>query len=224
MDNLKLLGVAVLGAVVALVGFMLVGQPVGQLLGGAGIGQNHYQTENFIQGLYAGTSGQFRVTNAGAITTSGAQNNSSTLTVEGATALRSTLTVTGETRTPLVEMGTVATLTTNATTATLTAAQVCDSNVIAWSPGASASATLPTAALVFADCLTTNGDYVSFLFNDDSATSTNTITIKAAASTTLIGPAAGDDIIAIGTSAYVKLIRVSVDEMIGIVETLVDAD
>jgi len=37
-------------------------------LGRAGIGPTHYQTENFLQGLYGGTVGQFKVSNAGKIT------------------------------------------------------------------------------------------------------------------------------------------------------------
>lgn len=136
----------------------------------------------------------------------------------------STLSATGETRAPVVETGSVTTLTLGAATTSITAAQACDSNVIAWAPGVSASSTLPTAAAMFADCLTTNGDFVQFIFNNDSATSGNTNVIVAAASTTLIGPGTGDDIIAIGTSAIVKLIRVSATEMIAYVETLVDAD
>jgi len=37
-------------------------------LGKAGAGQTHYQAENFIQGLFGGSTGQFKVSNAGKIT------------------------------------------------------------------------------------------------------------------------------------------------------------
>jgi len=62
-----LIGVLV---VLALVFGVLYYQAQSQLadLGRAGIGPTHYQTENFLQGLYGGTVGQFKVSNAGKIT------------------------------------------------------------------------------------------------------------------------------------------------------------
>lgn len=59
-------------AVIALLVSVFAFYRVGTIqLGSAGIGQNHYQSENFLQGLYAGTTGQFQINNSGAITTSG---------------------------------------------------------------------------------------------------------------------------------------------------------
>lgn len=49
----------------------------GNLFGASGIGPNHYQAENFLQGLYAGTSGQASFNNAGLLTVIGVSNSSS---------------------------------------------------------------------------------------------------------------------------------------------------
>ena len=67
--NTKNISIGVL-VVLALVFGVLYYQAQSQLadLGRAGIGPTHYQTENFLQGLYGGTVGQFKVSNAGKIT------------------------------------------------------------------------------------------------------------------------------------------------------------
>jgi len=201
-NNLKqiLITAAVAGIVSALV-VLIIGGLVGNQSASLGSGTR------FPHGISADNTSP-----------SAEQIRGTTLLITGDTVLM------GETRTPLVETGTKATLTINATTTTLTAAQVCDNNVIEWAPGVTASATLPSAALVYADCLTTDGDQISFLFRDTSATSTQTISIVAGASTTLIGATTTDDEIAITSSNLVRLIRASVTEMIAIVATLVDAD
>ena|SRR3990167_763525 len=80
-------------AVAVVVFFVLSFSGAGNLLGGAGIGPTHYQDENFLQGLHAGTSGQLIVSNAGLLTTSGGVTNTGAFTQSGAVALTSTLTV-----------------------------------------------------------------------------------------------------------------------------------
>jgi hypothetical protein len=149
---------------------------------------------------------------------------SNTVTISGAATLSGVNTLSGESHIKAVETGNITTLTKNATTVTITAAQVCDSNVIEWAPGTSASATLPTAAAMYADCLTANGDHISFLFRDISATSTNTVVLKAAASTTLLGATNADELVAITSSNLVDFFRASVDEMVVTVENMIDAD
>ena len=75
--------VASVSAGVALLVFFLaglVGSSAG--LGAIGIGPNHFQKENFLQGFSGGRTGQFDVSNAGAVITS------STLTVQGVSDFR----------------------------------------------------------------------------------------------------------------------------------------
>lgn len=64
-------------------------------LGAAGIGPNHYQAENFLQGLYGGTGGQFVVSNVGALTSSGANALSGATTLSGTNTLSGATTITG---------------------------------------------------------------------------------------------------------------------------------
>lgn len=61
-------------------------------LGAAGPGPTHYQQENFLQGLYAGQTGQFKLTNAGVLTDSGAVTFSGASTLSGATTLSGVVT------------------------------------------------------------------------------------------------------------------------------------
>ena len=76
----KIIIIAVLA--VALLGLGFV--KVSPLLGATG--QTHYQVESFLQGLYGGTSRQFAVSNAGAVTAVGITNSSS-MTVGGGTSI-----------------------------------------------------------------------------------------------------------------------------------------
>ena len=83
--NTKNLVIGVL-VVLALVFGVLYYQAQSQL-GGAGSGPNHFQTENFLQGLFGGTAGQFGVRNNGTTFNAGG--------VEGGTVLNiATTTVT----------------------------------------------------------------------------------------------------------------------------------
>lgn len=69
MNTFQKVVIGVLAVLVLILGY---GQFTGNtMFGAAGIGPNHYQAENFLQGLYAGTTGQLKVTNAGVLTTSG---------------------------------------------------------------------------------------------------------------------------------------------------------
>lgn len=75
--------------------------------------------------------------------------------------------------------------TANATTTTLTAAQVCSGNAVKWSSGASATATLPSAEALVASCLSTAGNRVTVVFTSSAATTT--YSLAAATGTTVFG-------------------------------------
>lgn len=130
----------------------------------------------------------------------------------------------GEIRASLIEKGSVTTLAATSTPQVLTAAQVCNSNVISWNnTTASSTLTLPSAANLVADCLTENGDSTSFLFNSTSA-STTVVTIVAGSNIDLVGPSANDDLIDNGKKALIVLWRVSSTSVIASVEELTAAD
>lgn len=101
-----------------------------------------------------------------------------------------------------VQTGAIATF---ATTSAATTAQVCDNPVwTSTSNGATTTTiTLPATTTLFADCLTTNGDTVSFsVINTDTVTST--ILAAGAGGTALYENSLT---IAAGKAAFVKIVR-----------------
>ena len=58
-------------------------------------GNAHFQTQSFIEGLYAGTSRQLSVSNAGLLTTTGGITNSGAFAQSGAIALSGAVTMSG---------------------------------------------------------------------------------------------------------------------------------
>src|SRR3990167_4458136 len=129
----------------------------------------------------------------------------------------------GELEAALIEEGTIVTRTAGATT-TISAANVCDANIVQWAPlVALASTTLPTAVDVIADCLTTNGDTITFLFRNTTSTSLTSV-LAADASTTLVGSAATDDQIDGGNEALITFWRTGSDTAVVEIEELVAAD
>lgn len=69
MNKQNLVGaLAVVALLVSVFGLYRIGTVTQALnaIGAAGVGPTHYQTENFLQGLYAGTAGQFYVDSTGA--------------------------------------------------------------------------------------------------------------------------------------------------------------
>lgn len=112
---------------------------------------------------------------------------------------------------------------------TLTAAQVCDSSVIAknsWDGIASSTAitNLPTAASLFADCLTTNGDTYSVIFRNLHTTAGSSTLVVAGASTTLVGVDSSADIINGANEARIIFTRYSATELIADIRELTAAD
>ena len=123
---------------------------------------------------------------------------------------------------PLVEEGTLVTLTSGATVS-ITAAQACDGNVLSFAPSvATASATLPTSSAWVGDCLGTNGDSVEFLLRNTSSTSLFTL-LAADASTTMVG-AATDDQIDAANEFRVHAWRTGTDTLVVEIRELVAAD
>ena len=112
---------------------------------------------------------------------------------------------------------------------TLTAAQVCDNSVIAknsWDGIASSTAitTLPTAATLIADCLTTNGDSFKFIFRNLHTTAGSSTLIVAGTNTTLVGVDSNADVINGANEAVITLTRYSATEVIADIRELTAAD
>ena len=150
---------------------------------------------------------------------SAGQLRGTTLTVTGASTL------TGEVNAPLVEKGSVTVLTTQATSTklTLTAAQVCDSNIIQWDiQNVSTTLELPTVANVTADCLIANGDSITFLF--DNIATTTAIATVASSTWELIGIANTNDLIDGENQARITLVRTNATSGFAIINELVAAD
>ena len=135
-----------------------------------------------------------------------------------------------EIRLPAVETGIVTTLHINDTLITLSSTQICDSNVIAWAPGATASATLPTEDLLGANCMPNNGDRIELLINNDSASGTNYFTVLAGSGITMLGEnntstvAIAQARVMTSTSATLTLVRVTASEVVAWMSSLVDTD
>lgn len=158
------------------------------------------------------------------VTFSGTTSVSGGFTASGGLTATGALTGSGDVRLKVpVQTGTV-TAVNNTSTLTLTAAQICDSSVIAATSSAVATTTtLPTANTMFGDCLTTNGDTISILFRGLGGAASTTYVV-AGASTTLVGDTSGDDIIDGGNEAFITFIRASASEMVAIIQEFVAAD
>ena len=140
-----------------------------------------------------------------------------------------TATVAGDVRLKVpVQTGTVTTIASSSVD-TLTAAQVCDSSVIAknsWDGIASTTAitNLPSAANMYADCLTTNGDTIKVVFRNLHTTAGSSTAITAGASTTLVGVDANSDIINGANEAMLEFVRYSATELIVVIREFTASD
>lgn len=99
---------------------------------------------------------------------------------------------------------------------TLTAAQVCDSNVIHVNSDATSTTngmdasidiTLPATTTLFADCLTTNGDDITFMFENRAVTAASTTQIVAGGGMDLVEPDGQNVEIGGGNYALIKIVR-----------------
>jgi hypothetical protein len=122
--------------------------------------------------------------------------------------------------------GKVTALGTLATT-TLTGLQVCETGVFTVTGTASSGAvTLPSAANVFGQCLTINGQSRTLLI-DNAGVATSSIQITAGASTTLVvnlAEAVTSDDINGGNLGLLHFVRVSATKLVVFVSELVDSD
>jgi len=199
------------GAAVLVIGIIVLGaSPSGKLGGGLVNNINPI----FTEGLRASLDATQVI------------NSSAQLVSQINTALTSvfsgSFTATGENRiTNPKRTGPVTALTGNATSV-VTAANVCDSSILTkTNSAASASTTFPTAAAMFADCLTTNGDEVNLTFRNLGVNAASTTILVAAASTTMIGETSTIDG---GDEALLKFVRYSDTEMLIFVDEYSAAD
>lgn len=127
-----------------------------------------------------------------------------------AAALNSTFTnidASGEIEGSVIDEGGVLTLSATSTAQTLTAAQMCNNNVVEWDNlGTSSTLTLAASTTLIADCLDDDGDQISLLFDSLTAT-TSVITITAGSGNDLIAENTGDDLIDEGKQARINLVR-----------------
>lgn len=109
-------------------------------------------------------------------------------------------TLTGDLRFKSPVLTGVSTTLTSASTSAITAAQACNSAIINFNFSSSTSvstvgsSTLPTAEAMFADCLTTDGDHVSFRFRNLNSGSSTILIVGSASTTALVPEATGADI------------------------------
>jgi len=151
---------------------------------------------------------------------------SATGVLTGVITTANAVTVTGETNLDsLIQGGSIVTV---AVPGNPTAAQVCNNHVLnfTWTTGSSTAVfTTPTFTNLAADCLTANGDDILVLFRNTNATAASTTAITAPnASTTLLGPSSGDDIINGGNSAWLRFIRLTANTGLVTTEEITDAD
>lgn len=100
----------------------------------------------------------------------------------------------------LVQTGSIATFT---TTSAATAANVCNSRLFTTTGATTTTVTLPATSTLFADCLTTNGDSVSFAVLNISDT-TSTIVAAGTGGTMLYESSLT---IAAAKAAYITIVR-----------------
>ena len=202
-------------AIISLGVLLFTGNGVGSLGASVAFGPNHYQSDVFLQGLYAGTSRQLSISNAGLITTSGGITNSGTFTNSGALTQSAAFTATSDVRLKSpVKTGAIGSVA-GTTSSVITAAQVCDDNYATTTPSITEASTLTTPSMVslVADCLTTNGDEVSLTVLNTTASTT---VVTAGASSTLYydGATGGSATLAASSAAILRFIRTSATTLI----------
>lgn len=169
MNNKILIGVIGIVAAVALILGVLAFAP-SAALSASGIGPTHYQAENFLQGLFIGVQGQFRLTNAGVVSSTAVGHFG-----------------------PITQGGT---LITSSVSSTLTGAQVCALSLYeASNTAANTIVTLPwaTSTTAVANCLSNVGDSRSFnLWNNG----TNTLSFATSTNVTISRPFTGTSTLA----------------------------
>ena len=126
----------------------------------------------------------------------------------------------------LVEEGGV--LTSTVAVLTLTAAQACNNNVVNQSWVGVASSTgilnLPATSTLYADCLDSNGDLVSFLYRNTESAAASTTVVTAGTGGILLEPDGQNVVINGGNAARIVVTRISNTNVTVEVDELIDAD
>ena len=195
MMNTKnlVIGLLVVGVLVFGTLYYLAQSKVSALeaLGAAGAGQTHFQAENFLQGLFGGTTGQFRVRNDGSTVTKG-----------------------------LVQGGTVLSLATTTAPYYLSGSEVCGVGLISatsTTKQANMMVVFPAATSTAASCLLSNGDSTSLRVYNSYVTSTVQFSADKAISRGVSinrTPATSTMILAPGESATIRFTRFSAAQMV----------
>jgi len=125
----------------------------------------------------------------------------------------------------LVQGGVKTTLSTaSGATTTLTAAQICDSALVEWTPSiANSSTTFPTSATVVSQCLAKDGDTKTFLLRNIGSAASTTV-VAAGTGMILLEPDGQNVVIAGGNVALVTMVRASSTAVIVNIDELIDAD
>lgn len=200
MNNLKSLLPSLLAGlvagIVALVGYGLIGGSADNVLGAVGL--NRYPNSGFaVRSLDISTSPS-SVTSL----TDGA------FSVSGASTLAGTVTITGNTAIDSFKSG-VNSQSGSATTTALTAATLCDYGIDEWTPSvANATATLPDAVPLQADCIDARGSS-NFIWFENLSNAASTTLFVAGASTTIeyVASSTVDRVVAGGDGAKIEFIN-----------------
>ena len=139
---------------------------------------------------------------------------------------QSGLTVTGDTVVDkFVQGGSVYSGTTTPSASfTFTADDFCDNSYIGITPSAVINATLPATTTLFADCLTSDGDFIDVVFGNNSPTAATTTTIVAGAGIDLQEPDGQNVVIGGLNYAQIKIMRISSSEAVAIIDETIPAD
>lgn len=123
----------------------------------------------------------------------------------------------------IVYGGDVTTLTAGTTT-TMTAAQVCKSSIIQWTPAPGvASTTFPTSEAVNNYCLPNIGSTKSFIFRNTGDAASTTVMV-AGTGMVLLEPDGQNVVIAGSNSVLVSMTRLSTGTALVVIDELIDAD
>ena len=139
---------------------------VSDSLGAAGVGPTHYQTENFLQGLYAGTVGQFYVDRSGNVSSS--QLTAATVSFTGEVTLGSCSTKSYTL--PIIPAGEA----TSTSITDLTGATNGDMAIASWLPQ-SATGTLQTNKIALTAEVTTGTTAFAWFLNTSTSSASTAI-------------------------------------------------
>ena len=159
-------------------------------------------------------------------TTADDWNIGGNLTVTGTSSLTGAAAFAGEVQVPsLIQGGSVTAI--NATSSTLTSAQICDSSILTWTTTGSdqGTTTLPSETDLITDCLDTIGDTKTILFRNIASAASTTFLVAGTDIVLLMPEATGADVVIEGqNNALITFARQAASTTVATVIELVDAD